>query len=38
VPAIASSAFWKNGRNISMGNGKIVVELFSVAISVSVCR
>ncbi len=28
----------RNGRRMSIGTGKIVVELFSVAISASVCR
>lgn len=36
--AMESSARAKNGRNISIGSGKIVVELFSAAISVTVCR
>ena len=36
LPAVAAA--WRKGRNSSMGTGKIVVELFSVAISVTVWR
>ena len=36
--AIRSSAFWKKTLNRSIGSGKIVVELFSAAISVTVYK
>ena len=34
----ASGGRLKNALSMSIGTGKIVVELFSVAISVTVCR
>ncbi len=37
IPLYFSPAF-KNGFNRSIGIGKMVVELFSVAISLNVCR
>jgi hypothetical protein len=35
--ALAAAAV-RNGRNNSIGMGKMVVELFSAAISVTVCK